>query len=153
MHALNFPVESAPGAKNIRDACLHRRPKLPQPLALGVGAAKHILLDRLVLADALQLFRTGLGVSLGDGHSHAGILPSPDGDLSNKRNFVSLGCNSLEIERISRRASFQTDAGNRVPGTGRWIVSKGNVVLHPLRGEPRQARGRSDLKYHWSSIH
>src|SRR5690242_19668153 len=125
MHALNFPVESAPGAKYIRDACVHGRPKLPQPLSLGVGAAKHILLDRLVLANALKLFSTGLGVSLGDGHSHAGILPSPDDKLSDKRNFVSLGCNSLEVESISPRASFQTDARNSVRGTGRWIVSEG----------------------------
>src|SRR6476469_1127575 len=87
VHALNFVVKGPPGAEDIGNRRIYRWTKLAGPFTFRIGVLKDVLLDRLVLLNALQLFLAGLGVSLGDGHRNAGIFPGLDPDILGKCYF------------------------------------------------------------------
>ena len=74
MHALNFSIEGTSRSKDVGDAGVHRRSKFTRPLSFRIGVTEHILLYGLVLLNAFQLFRTGLGEFLGHGTATLGYF-------------------------------------------------------------------------------
>ena len=84
VHALNLAVKRTAGTEDVGNRHIDRRTKFSGPLALRIGVLKHVLLDRLVLVNAFQLFLAGFSEPFGDGHGDAGILRRPNRNIFEK---------------------------------------------------------------------
>src|SRR4051794_29507000 len=96
MHALHLAVESTPRAEDIGNFRIDRSMKLSGPFPLGIGMVKDVLLDRLVLLYAFQLFLAWLGKAFRDADRNTRIFRSANHNVSGKRYFRSLGSCSLQ---------------------------------------------------------